>query len=726
MLRLGRTGKQFLRYYILFFLCLVVLFIPLYQINLSMVSRTYLDASAGLLETGLANFESDLGHIEAIAQAAYSSPQFRRLSSLQGELDITDYYYTISLAENFKRYFISAGMLVDCGILYDSNMILTAKRLYFPGEGFYGTYFAQAGFSTKAQWLENLPRSYSSSGFAPLSRFTTLEGSYEGILFYIDFSNSPEKRSLFFATLEKNYILSRLATGEALGLGRILTRDAGGKVLIDSGAGAEGSAGITLEMRGRKRGIQARVDIPRRVFQERLGPFRQLAFTFALAYLALGIVLSLVFAQKSAKPVREILEDALSFGGGAGPGESPADFQNDYQYIQHFLAKAEKDLETFNARLAQQESLQRENLFERLLYGLVYSSAGFEAVKDYFPDFPRVFRIAALIPPVMEDAALPAYTMRQAMIQDIIEPHIPAKGWVHFSGNTLVLLLPEEAPEVLLRRLRGVLGDLRDKLNISCGSALSEPVRELRDMHQAFYALRQLLRLPRKEGEAEITLREQRGMLSFPLELLDASRLYEFLLYGEEDKAVDFINTMFYELCRRGYAGEDDIQQIFFLYRRVLLQVAGDLELAVPKEAIIPAYDSALELSFLFARVAEAARNICRLVSARRDRKNNDFERSVIEYIDGNITNPGLYTKMVTGFFHISENRLQRVVRKWTGKSFLEYTESKRMGLSRELLLKTDFSIARITQECGYSSENSFYKAFRRFYGVSPSEVRRN
>jgi AraC-like DNA-binding protein len=497
-------------------------------------------------------------------------------------------------------------------------------------------------------------------------------------------------------------------------------------------------------MNGRKRGIRVQVDIPHSVFRDQLASFRRMAFFFALVYLALGIILSVFFAQRSAKPIREIVEDVLSFGnqgvyvsGRAGnTAESPVDFQNDYTYIRHFLSKAIRDLETFNVRLAHQEELQRENLFERLLYGLIYSVSDWQMVKDFFPNIPPVFRIAAVALPDMEEAAPSVYTMRHTVIQDIIEPHLPSGGdlrssltaegggvYVHFSGNLLVLLFPEEDIEALLRRLRALTGDLRLKLNARCRASLSESERELRNIHRAFYQIRHLLRLPPRDADEEILQKGSNDLLSFPLELLDASRLYELLLHGEEDKAVDFINNMFYELCSQGYTGEDDIQQIFFIYRRVLLQITWDLELHLPKETI-PAYDSQLELSFLFARVAEAARKICGIINSRHTEKNNDFERSVINYIDENITNPGLYTKMVTGFFHISENRLQAIVRKWTGKSFLEYVESKRMILSRELLLTTSKTIARITRECGYSSENSFYKAFRRFYGQSPSELR--
>ncbi|GHT99161.1 hypothetical protein FACS1894142_6440 [Spirochaetia bacterium] len=733
---LGRTGKQFLRYYIFFFLCLVILFVPLYQINLSMVSRTYMDAAGSLLETGLANMESDLVHIKTIARTVYDNPRFRRLSYIQGAPELTDYYYTISLVDDFKRYFASAGMIVDSGILYENGMILTAKRLYFPWEEFYGAYFLQEGLPTFDQWIGELDAGFLAGGFVPLRSFITREGSYGAITLCVVFSNSPRNKAFFFATLEKNYILSRLATDEVLKNGRILVSDPAGNIIIDSGAAGEEEDVITLETVGRKQGIHVRVDIKRRVFRERLAPFQRLAFVFALAYLALGIVLSLFFAQRSARPIREIVGDVLSFGGrrmsGGTGGESrafsPADFQNDYKYIQHFLSKAGRDLETFNARLVQQEELQRENLFERLLYGLVYSGAAWQTVREYFPGFPPVFRIAAVALSEMEEAALSAHTMRQAMILDIIEPWLSPDSYAHFSGTMLVLLLGEDEAEDLLPRLRSLSADLRKRLNTGCRTALSEPVRELRDIHQAFYLVRHLLRLPPREGFTvegeEIVQTGNTGLLPFPIELLDASRLYELLLHGEEDKAVDFINTMFYELCRQGYTGENDIQQIFFIYRRAMLQIAGDLELDLSGDEVIPAYDPQLELSFLFARVAEAARKICGRINARHTEKDNSFERQVLRYIDDNLTNTGLYTKIVTDFFHISENRLQAIVRKWTGKSFLEYVESKRMDRSRELLLKTDMSVSRIARDCGYASDNSFYKDFRRFYGQSPTEMR--
>jgi AraC-like DNA-binding protein len=730
---LGRTGKQFLWYYILFFICLVILFVPLYYINLSMVSKSYLDAERSLLETGLSNLENDLGHLETLARTFYDNPRFRRLSYIRGEggLDIVDYYYLVPLVSDFKRYFAAAGMVLDCGIIYESDMILTTKRLYFSGEEFYHSYFMKSGTPVYAQWIGELPLTEPMGRFIPLSGYTTLEGSYEAIGYVINFSNMSQKHAFFFATLEKNYILSRLATDEILQKGRIVISDSLGSTLLDSspetnaGAGLDKNNMAALKMTGPKRDITVTVDIPRTVFSERLTPFRRLAFVFALSYLVAGLILSLCFASRSAKPIREIVEEVLSFGERRTPDGSPTDFKNDYKYIQHFLSRASRDIETFKTRLVQQEESQRENFFERLLHGLVYSTATYQSAKDYFPDFPDEFRIAAVLLPNMEEAALAAHAMRQAMIQDIIKPRMPRGGYVHFSGNTLILLLPEEEPESLLRRLRELASDLRGKLNTTCKVALSECAGDIRDIHRAFYLVRHLLRLPRNTGDEEILRKENIAPSSFPIEVLDASRLYELLLHAEEDKAADFINHVFDELRDRGYTDENDIQQIFFLYRRILLQIVNDLDLDIRKDDVIPAYDSHLEVSLLFARLLDSVKNICGVINARYADTDGDFERSVITYIDDNITNPELYTKMITGFFHISENRLQAIVRKYTGKSFLEYVESKRMALSREKLLKTSLPISRVTVECGYSSENTFYKAFRRYFGMSPSEVRK-
>ena len=99
-------------------------------------------------------------------------------------------------------------------------------------------------------------------------------------------------------------------------------------------------------------------------------------------------------------------------------------------------------------------------------------------------------------------------------------------------------------------------------------------------------------------------------------------------------------------------------------------------------------------------------------------------EREVVRMIDENLGNPDLYIRMVTERFQITEAHLQRIMRKATGCSFFEYVDQCRMTLARQLLAQTRLPVAQIMGQCGYSTTNSFYKAFKRCYGVSPTALR--
>ncbi len=60
-----------------------------------------------------------------------------------------------------------------------------------------------------------------------------------------------------------------------------------------------------------------------------------------------------------------------------------------------------------------------------------------------------------------------------------------------------------------------------------------------------------------------------------------------------------------------------------------------------------------------------------------------------------------------------------------TGKSFTEYVEELRLSRAMELLRGSELGITEISVQCGFSTQNTFYKAFRRRFGISPSAVRR-
>ena len=50
-----------------------------------------------------------------------------------------------------------------------------------------------------------------------------------------------------------------------------------------------------------------------------------------------------------------------------------------------------------------------------------------------------------------------------------------------------------------------------------------------------------------------------------------------------------------------------------------------------------------------------------------------------------------------------------------------KYIEQKRMNRANELLAQGQKTVTEIAAECGFGNPNSFYKAYKRFYGYAPT-----
>jgi AraC-like DNA-binding protein len=75
----------------------------------------------------------------------------------------------------------------------------------------------------------------------------------------------------------------------------------------------------------------------------------------------------------------------------------------------------------------------------------------------------------------------------------------------------------------------------------------------------------------------------------------------------------------------------------------------------------------------------------------------------------------------------ISPHHLSQILNEKLGKSFYDYINEQRVEYARQLLLREPRrSIIDIALQSGYNNKNSFYNAFRRHTGTTPSDYRRS
>jgi len=94
-------------------------------------------------------------------------------------------------------------------------------------------------------------------------------------------------------------------------------------------------------------------------------------------------------------------------------------------------------------------------------------------------------------------------------------------------------------------------------------------------------------------------------------------------------------------------------------------------------------------------------------------------KKYILEHIQETI-----YVEDIANVVFLNSQYLMRLFKKETGVSILEFITNERIGLAKELLLKTEFPVNKVADQVGYSNYSYFTKIFKRSTGLSPAAYR--
>lgn len=107
-----------------------------------------------------------------------------------------------------------------------------------------------------------------------------------------------------------------------------------------------------------------------------------------------------------------------------------------------------------------------------------------------------------------------------------------------------------------------------------------------------------------------------------------------------------------------------------------------------------------------------------------RSTKENVGEQA-IRYIKGNYRSP-LTLHRLSELFFVNQIYLGQLIRKQTQKSFNNFLNELRMEEAYQLILKEPgISLTSLALSLGYTDAHYFTKVFKRFYGITPSELKK-
>ena len=81
---------------------------------------------------------------------------------------------------------------------------------------------------------------------------------------------------------------------------------------------------------------------------------------------------------------------------------------------------------------------------------------------------------------------------------------------------------------------------------------------------------------------------------------------------------------------------------------------------------------------------------------------------------------------MLADRYHFTTTYVNRIFKQETGTTVQQYILRARMEKARQLLLQTDQTVTQISEQMGYEEVSYFIATFRRIYGVTPQQIRKD
>lgn len=95
---------------------------------------------------------------------------------------------------------------------------------------------------------------------------------------------------------------------------------------------------------------------------------------------------------------------------------------------------------------------------------------------------------------------------------------------------------------------------------------------------------------------------------------------------------------------------------------------------------------------------------------------------AIIEYINQHYESITL--KKLSNHFHYNMNYLGNLIKEKTGRTFKEILDFKRLTIAQSLMIKTNYSINKISEIVGFKNFTSLYRLFKKYLNISPTDYK--
>lgn len=404
-----------------------------------------------------------------------------------------------------------------------------------------------------------------------------------------------------------------------------------------------------------------------------------------VAAFSVGVLYSVLSARRHALPVKRLVGELSQYN------KEMQATRSRMTAMQKLTESLQQEKNQFATQLEEFRQTRLESAVTRLFTASSISQEDVEYLRQALGELPQRYFVAyGRMEPMSSGAD---YQDELGLIlRSMLREHLPETCPIYMPDARSVAVLMEES----------MLAE-RDELTAAFPDILWSFSRSYHGERFVATALE----------EARMT-HEFKGRERTTLSIQIFQRIYNSVVAGDDAEADLQMDEAF--AC----ADADNIRFLYGGLRFILYLVASEYGSPVNAPPFDPTQPPETHCNVL----RQAVHLQCGEINMRKKSRNEDRKKRVLQYIQENYSDSSLYAPAIAEEVGISEKYLYNFVKEQTGFSLGEYLMHLRMSKAAEILAQQDMPIKEICYAVGFNSENSFYKAFKRSFGVTPTQYR--
>lgn len=478
---------------------------------------------------------------------------------------------------------------------------------------------------------------------------------------------------------------------------------------------------------------------PTKSIMAEVNDIRNFTFFIGAIILLSGVWIVFFMANRNSKPICGVI-DMIK---GSSGGESS---QNAFKFLSGSVSELLKNNEQLKNEIKEKEPLLQSAFLDRLLRGGFNSLNGLNSTMYNAGINIQAARYAVVVIRIIldendsygTDRLLSKLNMAKLVTSRVINMLFSDKVLLHEVGKDRLAALftfsfeeDMQIKNVINNIATEVHQHLLEKNSINTHFAAGLTYSSLFDVYRSFDEALQAseYKLTKKDDAVAWFLRPscERNYWYYPVEI--ENRIINLVKAGDAEGVNLLLDGLYEEnMVNRKIQEEMEaplLSQMKSTFARLISQLQFE-----DGEFIRQMKDKLNSLDRL--RIPEGAweyiKGLYSLMCEEVNRNKNQYtlrlKNKILEYIHTSYMDQQLSRYSVASRFALSEVYLWKFFKEQTGENFSKYLENVRMEKARELISQTGLSINEIAERVGYSSAHAFRRAYKRVYGVIPSEGR--